>query len=188
MFDRSQLPLQPKAPGFAIVWVAAIAGLSVFLSLYFACVTPFVALAAVSAVVLPARMAAASVFLAWLANQLVGYLVLDYPQDWDSYAWGLVIAIAAYASLYAAMSVLRFRANTAFTLVTAFFLGFAVYEATLFAATAVLASGEGAFSLPVILQVLAINAAAVIGLLALHAAASAARIVFESRPKMVHAA
>ncbi len=88
MLERNHLPLRPAAPLFAVAWVAVIAGASVALSLLFACVTPFVALAAVSAVVLPRRMALMAVLLAWFANQTVGYLVLGYPQTFDSYAWG----------------------------------------------------------------------------------------------------
>ncbi|UVD55112.1 hypothetical protein NE852_13445 [Rhizobium sp. Pop5] len=175
MLERNQLPLRPAAPGFAAAWVVFIAGASVALSLLFACVTPFVALAAVSAVVLPRRMAATAVLLAWLANQMVGYFVLGYPQDWDSYAWGLAIGIAAFASLAAALAVLRLSADLPVTLAGAFLAGFVSYEGVLFAATSVLPSGEGAFSPSVVAGVLLVNALAAIGLLGLHAAAAAGR-------------
>ena len=175
MLARDQLPLRPVAAGFAALWVAVIAGASVGLSLVFACVTPFVARAAVSAVALPRRMAVTAVLLAWLANQFVGYLVLGYPRTWDSYAWGLAIGIAAFASLAAALAALRLRADLTLTMAGAFLAGFVAYEGVLYAATAVLPSGEGAFSLSVVAEVLAINALAAAGLICLHVAAAVGR-------------
>lgn len=175
MLERNQLPLRPAAPGFAIAWVVIIAGASVALSLLLACVTPFVALAAVSAVVLPRRMAVMAVLIAWLANQMVGYFVLGYPQTWDSYAWGLAIGIAAFASLAAALGVLRLSADLPATMAGAFLAGFVAYEGLLFAATSVLPSGDDAFSPSVVANVLLINALAAIGLIGLHAAAAAGR-------------
>lgn len=185
MLARNQLPLRPAAPGFSAAWVVFIAGASVALSLLLACVTPFVALAAVSAVVLPRRMAATAVLLAWLANQMVGYFVLGYPQDWDSYAWGLAIGIAALASLAASLAVLRLSAALPATLAGAFLAGFVAYEGVLFAATSVLPSGEGAFSPSVVAGVLLVNALAAFGLIGLHAVAAAGRgFVGHQRPAL----
>ncbi|MBB3138257.1 hypothetical protein FHS26_006035 [Rhizobium pisi] len=187
MLERNQLPLRPAAPGFAATWVVFIAGVSVALSLLFACVTPFVALAAVSAVVLPQRMAVMAVLLAWLANQMVGYFVLGYPQTWDSYAWGLAIGIAAFASLAAALAVLRLSADLPATMAAAFLAGFVAYEGVLFAATSVLPSGDDAFSPSVVANVLLINALAAIGLVGLHAAAAAGRGLVAGRRGTVQA-
>lgn len=182
MLERNQFPLRPVIPGFAVAWVVIISGTSVALSLVFACVTPFVALAAVSAVILPRRMALTAVLLAWLANQMVGYLVLGYPQTWDSYAWGLAIGIAAFASLAAALGVLRLAAGPSVAAAGAFIAGFVAYEGVLFAATAVLPSGEGAFSASVMANVLLINALAAIGLICFHAGAAAGRALVASQP------
>ncbi|MGO7975048.1 hypothetical protein GR223_24735 [Rhizobium leguminosarum] len=180
MLERNQLPLRPVAPGFAVAWVVVISGASVALSLFFACITPFVALATVSAVILPRRMAVTAVLLAWLANQMVGYLVLGYPQTWDSYAWGLAIGIAAFACLAAALLVLRLSADLTVTMVGAFMAGFVAYEGALFAATVVLPSG--AFSAAVVADVLLINSLAAIGLICLHAGAAAGRALAASQP------
>ncbi|WP_106796655.1 hypothetical protein [Rhizobium sp. H4] len=182
MLERNQLPLRPAVPGLAVAWVVVIAGASVVLSLFFACVTPFVALSAVSAVVLPRRMAVAAVLLAWLANQMVGYLVLDYPETWESYAWGLAIGIAAFASLTAALFVLRLAAGLTVTMSGAFLAGFIAYEGVLFAATAVLPSGDGAFSAAVVAEVLLINSLAAVGLICLHAGAAASRALVAAQP------
>lgn len=185
MLERNQLPLRPAAPGFAAAWVAVIAGASVALSLVFACVTPFVALAAVSAVVLPRRMALMAVLLAWLANQTVGYLVLGYPETFDSFAWGLAIGVAAFASLAAALGVLRLAAGLAVTMTGAFLAGFVAYEGVLFAATAVLPSGDAAFSAAVVAEVLLINSLAAIGLICLHAGAAASGALVAAQPAPV---
>ncbi|WP_064692053.1 hypothetical protein [Rhizobium aegyptiacum] len=178
MLERNQLPLRPATPGFAVAWVTVIAGASVALSLVFACVTPFVALAAVSAVALPRRMAIVAVLLAWLANQTVGYLMLGYPQTVDSFAWGVTIGISAFASLAASLGVLRFNASPA----VSFMAGFVAYEAVLFAATAALPSGDGGFSAAVVAEVLLINALAVTGLICLHIAAAAGRALVTAQP------
>ncbi|KEC73584.1 UNVERIFIED_ORG: hypothetical protein GGD51_001758 [Rhizobium esperanzae] len=182
MLERNQLPLRPAAPSFAAAWVAIIAGASVALSLVLACITPFVALAAVSAVILPRRMALRAVLLTWLANQVVGYLVLGYPQTFDSFAWGLAIGIAAFASLAAALGVLRLAAGLAVTMAGAFLAGFIAYEGVLFAATAVLPSGDGAFSAAVVAEVLLINSLAAIGLICLHAGAASSRALVAAQP------
>ncbi|ANL66299.1 hypothetical protein AMC82_CH02664 [Rhizobium phaseoli] len=182
MLERNQLPLRPAATSFAAAWVAIIAGASVALSLVLACVTPFVALAAVSAVVLPRRVALRAVLLAWLANQAVGYLVLDYPQTFDGFAWGLAIGIAAFASLAAALGVLRLAAGLAVTMAGAFMAGFVAYEGVLFTATAVLPSGDGAFSAAVVAEVLLINSLAAIGLFCLHAGAASSGALVAAQP------
>ncbi|MDF0697164.1 hypothetical protein PYR71_11710 [Rhizobium sp. MC63] len=185
MLERNQLPLRPAAPVFAVAWVVVIASASVALSLLLACVTPFVALAAVSAVVLPRRMALMAVLLAWLANQTVGYLVLGYPQTFDSFSWGLAIGIAAFAALAAALVALRLTTGPVVTMAGAFIAGFAAYEGVLFAATAVLPSGDGAFSAVVVAEVLLINSLAAVGLVCLHAGAAASRALVAARPAPV---
>ncbi|TAV49415.1 hypothetical protein ELI30_14415 [Rhizobium leguminosarum] len=185
MLERNQLPLRPVAPSFAVAWVVVISGASVALSLLFACITPFVALAAVSAVILPRRMAVTAVLLAWLANQMVGYLVLGYPQTWDSYAWGLAIGIAVFACLATALGVLRLSTDLTVTMAGAFLGGFVAYEGVLFAGTAVLPSGEGAFSAAVVADVLLINSLAAVGLICLHAGAAASRALVARQPGTV---
>lgn len=177
MTGRRQLPLHPVSTGAAAAWIAMTAGSSVVLSLYFACVTPFVALAAVSAMALPRQMAIYAVLLAWLGNQMVGYLILGYPQAWDSYAWGLAIGVAAATSLLAAFVVIRLQTGIFAMAAGTFLAAFVVYEGVLFAATSVLPSGQGAFSIAVISQVLVINAAAAAALALAHFLAAALRLL-----------
>jgi hypothetical protein len=116
---------------------------------------------------------------------MVGYLVLAYPQTWDSYAWGLAIGIAAFACLATALGVLRLSTDLTVTMAGVFLAGFVAYEGVLFVATAVLPSGEGAFSASVVADVLLINSLAAIGLICLHAGAAAGRALVARQPGTV---
>ncbi len=107
---------------------------------------------------------------------------LGYPQTFDSFAWGLAIGIAAFASLAAALAVLRLAAGLAVTMTGAFMSGFVAYEGVLFAATAVLPSGDGAFSAAVVAEVLLINSLAAVGLICLHAGAAVSRALVAAQP------
>lgn len=156
------------------LWIAIVSLASILFSLALACATPFAAMAAVAGAFLAPRPAAALVVFAWLANQAVGYLVLGYPTTWDSFAWGGAIGIAALAGVAAVIG-LRNRVTDAATVLLAGFLAaFAVYELVLFAFTAVLPSGDGAFSYAVVLQIFWTNAVALGLLLAFHVVAQAA--------------
>jgi hypothetical protein len=150
------------------LWIALVAMAGIVFSLALACVTPFAAIATVAGSFLTRRAAIALTIFAWLANQAVGYLVLDYPTTWDSYAWGLAIGFAALASLAAVIALRATVQSAVVTVFVGFLAAFAAYELLLFAVTAVLPSGEGAFSFQVVLQILWTNALALVGLLALH--------------------
>ncbi|TWB08773.1 hypothetical protein FBZ99_11879 [Rhizobium sp. ERR 1071] len=177
MINRRQFPLHASAPAFAAAWVLIIAGASVALSTVFACITPFVALATVSVIMLPRRMALFAVLLAWLANQMVGYFILGYPRNWDSYAWGIAIGFAALVAFLAATLVTRAKLNAFLAWVAAFAAALVAYEGILFAATAFLPSGDGAFSLSIIAKVVLINLVAAAGLVCLNGIAAIARIL-----------
>lgn len=150
------------------LWIGLVAAASILFSLTLACATPFAAIATVAGSFLTRRAAIALTGFTWLANQAVGYLVLDYPTTSDSYAWGAAIGFAAIASLAAVLAVRATVHSAVVTVLVGFLAAFAVYELLLFAATAVLPSGEGAFSLQVVLQILWTNAFALAGLLAFH--------------------
>jgi hypothetical protein len=150
------------------LWVALIAGLSVIGSLAFACAAPLAAIAALAGTKMRAGEGAVLVVAAWLANQLVGYLLLDYPQTFESFAWGVAIGIAALAGFAAAHAVSRAGLPEVVALLLALGAAFVAYEATLFAATAVLSSSEEAFSIAIVGRIFAINAIAFAGLVLLH--------------------
>lgn len=152
----------------SVLWIAIVAVASILFSLALACAMPFAAIAAVAGSFLTRRMAVALTAFAWVANQAVGYLVLDYPRTWDSYAWGAAIGLAAVASVAVVLFLRTMLRAPLVTVLAGFLAAFAIYEIVLFAATSVLPSGDGAFSLQVVLQIFWTNALALAGLLALH--------------------
>jgi hypothetical protein len=159
------------------LWMALVAGLSVVGSLAFACAAPLAAIAALAATKMRAGDGVAMVVAAWLANQIVGYAVLGYPQTWDSFAWGAAIGIAAVIAFGAARVAVRPAMPELVSLAVALGAAFVAYEAVLFAATALLPSGDEAFSLAIVGQILAINAVAFAGLVLLHRAAIALQVL-----------
>jgi hypothetical protein len=151
-----------------MIWIALVAVSSILFSLALACVTPFAAIATVAGAKLARRDAFALTGFAWLANQAVGYLILGYPRTWDSFAWGAAIGIAALGAT-GVVILLRDRPGAGLpVLLAGFAAAFIVYQGLLFAATAFLPSGDGAFSAAVIWQVLWTSAVALAGLLILH--------------------
>ena len=86
-------------------WIALLGGASIGFGLAFACATPFVALVTLAALTMSRRDAFIVTGAVWLANQAVGYGILDYPRTFDSYAWGVAIGMAVLLALLAARAV-----------------------------------------------------------------------------------
>lgn len=150
--------LQNRPPYLVAGLLAAAA--TVF-SLAFACAAPFAALAALAARYQPPREALLSVGLAWIANQAIGYGLLGYPHDANSYGWGLAIGIAALAGGYAAVLV-NARLQHWLALPAGFVAAFAAYQAALWLGGQALngwrlADSDGAFSLAILTEVLRAN-------------------------------
>jgi hypothetical protein len=153
-------------------WVAIVTSAMIAFSFAFACATPLAAVAAFAGSRMSRRDGPTLIIAAWLANQLIGYLVLDYPRTWDSYAWGATIGAASLLAGIAAAGAARTVRQWWLSPYAAFVAAFSVYEGALFAATVVLPSCAGAFSPSVIARILAINAGAMVGLMAIHSLAA----------------
>jgi hypothetical protein len=149
-------------------WVAIVAASMIAFSFYFACATPLVAVAALAGSRMSRKDGAMLIIAAWLANQLIGYLVLNYPRTWDSYAWGATIGVASLLAGLAAAGAARSVRQWWLSACAALIAAFSVYEGALFAATVGLPSCAGAFSPSVIARILAINAGAMVSLVAIH--------------------
>ena len=152
------------------LWILLLTAASVFVTLGMACATPFAALATLAALHMSRRDGLALIGIAWLADQAVGYGLLGYPRTTGSVAWGVVLGGAALLALIAARGLCD-RLRTRGPVVAgaaAFGAAFVAYQAVLFAATAVLASGSEAFSLPTVGWVLRLNLLSLAGLLLLH--------------------
>lgn len=138
--------------GLAILLAAA----ATLFSLAFACAAPFAALAALAARYQAPREAMLSIGLAWIANQAIGYGLLGYPQDANSYAWGLAIGISALAGGSAAILV-NARLQHWSALPAGFAAAFIGYQAALWLTGRMLADSDGAFSLDILAEVLRAN-------------------------------
>jgi hypothetical protein len=139
------------------MWLTLIVGSGVCLSTFFACATPFAALATVAALKLGRRDAVGAIGVVWLANQAIGYGLLGYPWTWDSAAWGLAIGLSACLAVQGARGLAANRpASLAVSL--PFVAAFAIFESGLYVAGLALPGSDGAFSASVIGHVFLINA------------------------------
>ena len=125
-----------------------------------ACATPFPALAALAALHLRRSDALVLTGIAWVANQAIGYGFLGYPQTWDSFAWGGVIGLSALAATAVAIGAetLTRRAGRLAAAVVSFTAAFIAYEAAP-------PSGPEAFSAPIVMWILRVNALAFVALM-----------------------
>ena len=157
------------------LWLGLLVGASLVFSLGLACAVPFAAFAAAAALSLSRRDALILILLVWLANQLVGFTLLDYPWTATTFAWGAALGIVAVLATLAGRWMVRrsMKAGDAVTFSATFLTAFAVYEAALFAISATLLGGTEIYTAAIQGRIFAINAAAFVGLLALnHLAAS----------------
>ena len=156
--------------GAAILWIALLTAASTATTLVLACSTPFAALAALAAVHMRRNDAIRLVVMAWLASQVVGFAVHDYPRDPKTIAWAFGIGGAAICSgLGAQAAFLRLGGRSdAIRLTVAFAAAFLAYNAGL----ALCALGLGGIEItldPFNLARQALrNGAILIGLLGLH--------------------
>ena len=152
------------------LWILLLTAASVFVTLGMACATPFAALATLAALHMSRRDGLALIGIAWLADQAVGYGLLGYPRTGNSVAWGVILGVGAFGALLAAQTLAdRVRDRGGVVAGAAAFAGaFVAYQAVLVAATAVLASGPEAFSLPIVAWVLRVNLLSLAGLLILY--------------------
>lgn len=166
-----------KGPSAGVwLWALLPVGGSVILSGKFSCATPFAALATLAALDMSRRDGLMLVVAVWLANQVVGFGVLGYPHDTQTYAWGLAIGVAAVVAYGTARSVIGLSATLSLPLTAAMSLAaaFVAYQAVLIASTFVLDSGEAAFSLSSIAEIALVNVIAFVVLLLVHRVVSAA--------------
>lgn len=166
-----------------MLWVALIAALSVGGSYVYACAAPFAAIGALAARKMDLATGLTLVLLAWIANQIVGYGLLGYPQTANSFAWGGAIGLGAVAALFAARMIGNLGWGTVAATIASFAVAFIAYEATLYLASFGL-GGSDAFSFEIVAQILGINAVAFAGILGLYAIAGLLKI---SREKQVAA-
>ncbi len=147
------------------IWIGLIVAGGIGFSFFFACATPFAALATLAALKINRRDTFAIVGLIWLANQAIGYGVLGYPWTLDSAAWGVAIGLSGFLALWVAIALSSAR-SAPLAISLPFIGAFATYELTLYVAGFVLPGAAGGFTPTVVAQVFMVNLIALIGLLA----------------------
>ncbi len=164
------------------LWLALLVTSSVAFSLGFACAVPFAAFGAVAALTLARRDALLLTGAVWLANQLVGFGILDYPWTTNTFAWGAALGIVAVLATLAAQAIAtRFERRGAVVALLAAFAGaFVMYEGGLFVVAAMLLGGTEDFVPAIMTRILEINVAAFAGLLVLNRLGTAVGLA--SRP------
>lgn len=96
-----------SAHGASALWISLLTAASTATTLVLACATPFPSLAALAAVHMRPRDGVALMLLAWLASQVVGFGLHDYPRDLNTLGWAIGLATAAVASAGGAYAALR---------------------------------------------------------------------------------
>ncbi|MEQ1669406.1 MAG: hypothetical protein ABL893_00970 [Hyphomicrobium sp.] len=171
-------------PASRALWIALVAALSIGSSLMMACAAPLVAVAALAAISTNQREGLAMVMLAWLSNQIIGYGFLNYPMDFNSFAWGAALGLATFAGFFAARYALTLSASPMVSAAVAFLAAFVAYEAAIYAAGAVLGGAEAAFTLSALTYIFQVNVIAFAAIALIHRAALALALIEPEHPAM----
>lgn len=126
--------IQKTGPSSSIesIWAGILATTSVGGSLLLACMFPFAAIATLLAATLPLRKAMMWMGAAWFGNQLVGYLILGYPQTVNSFSHGAAMGVTALATLWIAHKIFELRGDQSIpTILGAYAGAFVGYQALL---------------------------------------------------------
>jgi hypothetical protein len=168
------------------LWLTSLVAASIVFTLALACAAPLAAFAAVAALALSRRDALLLVVCVWLANQLVGFLLLDYPWTASTFAWGVALGIVAIVATLASLWMAERCVHAAHSVhfAATFLVAFAVYEAALFAISATLLGGTEIYTLAIQGRIFVINAAAFVGLLVLNHLAASVGLVNRPAPAL----
>lgn len=164
--------------GASALWLGLLTAASTATTLALGCATPFPSLAALAAVHMRRRDGLALMLLAWAASQFVGFLLLGYPRDGSTLAWGAGLATAAVGSTlasYAALGALAYR-SVAARLSLAYAAGFTAFKAIILGWALVLGGLHAVMAPDLLAEQFVRNAAILIGLYALYRALIAAGV------------
>jgi len=148
------LPLRLRTVEARACWQVVVVGVSAAMSVTFACIAPFPAMAALAARTLSARAAIVTLLAAVLANQAVGFCVLGYPRTFETAIWGPILALGTLAAFVVAGRIAQ--------PVPAAVAAFAAYEAVLAVTSLVWQHSLADFSLGIVGQVALGNAAGLV--------------------------
>ncbi len=155
------------------LWVSLLTLATVGGSLALACAMPFAGLAALAALFLRRRDAFVLIGVNWLANQAIGFGLLNYPWTWATLQAGVLMGLAALGCTGAAMLAWNSLRKIAFpaAVVGVFAATFVVYECLNYVFS--IGHNDGDYSLSILLYLLYLNGLAFAGLLILQRVAEA---------------
>jgi hypothetical protein len=156
---------QQGHPQRRLIAIALMIAGGIGFSFFFACATPFAALATLAAVKMDRRETTAVMGLVWLANQAIGYGILGYPWTFHSLAWGLAIGVSGFLALVTAVALTSTR-SAPLAISLPFIGAFAAYELSLYIAGLVLPDGDSGFTAKIVGQIFLTNLVALVGLFA----------------------
>jgi hypothetical protein len=150
------------------LWIALLVASAALLSGALVCATPFAAFAALAAITLPRRAAALTAACAWLANQLVGFAILNFPIGFESMMWSAILLASMIATSVAVQSVCGglARFGTAGSMVAGFLASQLVFRGLMIVAASILGGIEG-FTIENLAYLSAVDLATFVGLLAI---------------------
>jgi hypothetical protein len=118
----------------------------------------------------PLLVALVSILLVWFANQLLGFAVLGYPWTASTFEWGAVLGVVAILATLVSRQVTVRLATVPWVvgIAVTFLLAFVVYEAALFATSALWLGGTEDYTAAIQGRIFAINGAAFTAFLVLN--------------------
>ncbi len=170
--------------GGSALWVALLTAASTATTLALACATPFPALAALAAVHMRRREGVALMMLAWLASQFTGFVLLGYPRDGSTLAWGFALGTAAVGSALAGSAAVRATGyrSVAARLSLAYAAGFTAYKGIIVGWALMLGGLHTATAPDLLAEQFVRNGAILIGLYALYRVLVAAGVPAPPQP------
>jgi hypothetical protein len=124
-----------------------------------------VAIATFAAVTVRPRIGLSLVGMAWITNQIIGFSVLKYPTDVETFGWGAALAVAAVAAFACTKAALAASTETLFGQALAFVAAFVAFESALYCFGALTSASSDAFTAATVGRVLAVNLASFAALL-----------------------
>jgi vacuolar-type H+-ATPase subunit I/STV1 len=124
------------------------------------CATPFPALAALAALILPLRSVVVAMVAAWAVNQMVGFGFLNYPHDTTTLIWAFVMGLSAVtAGVCGSFIVKRYGTKLSeYRLISAALVaGFIGFQAVIFVANLAILGHLDAFTLAIKAKMALIN-------------------------------
>lgn len=143
--------------GTRAAWLAAFVLATLLFSVGLTCAVPLVAFAAICALRQDRGQALLFVGLLWLATELIGFTLLQFPTGWVGFGWAALVGAAILAATWAAGSVAR-RIRGTGGVVATFAAAFGVYESVLWAVSRLVGAAAHAFTPGILAQVIVLNA------------------------------